>query len=330
MPIRTMRTPADHEFAGAMALARRPTGIVLGTVVAILLTVLLFRLGPLIRLLVPADVLAQAGVAGVAPAFLSTWLLLWLWLRFTERRRFATIGFAVRPSGARVALRALRGTGIALAQFAVYLAVGFAAGALSFGEAPTGGVLNLPALGWVAVALLAFVVQSGAEEIIARGYLVQVWYPRTGVVGALVVSAAYFTIAHSFSDEFSLLPIVDMTLYSVLAVFWVLAERGLWGVIAYHATWNWVQGSLFGVAVSGTEPPDSLLTVYTAPDAAGALTGGDYGAEGSVVDIAVLLVLIAGAVVAWRRSGPGRGRADAAEPPHAETPTSRRLPGGRP
>ncbi|MFT4212897.1 MAG: type II CAAX endopeptidase family protein [Microbacterium sp.] len=302
MGARAMRGTAEREFAGAMVSARRPTGILLGTIVAIALTALLFQLGPLIRFLIPADVLAAAGVAGVAPAFLSTWLLLWLWLRLKERRPFATIGFAVRPSGARIALRVLRGVGIALAQFAVYLAVGFAAGALTFGEAPTGGILNLPALGWVAVALVAFAVQSGAEEIIARGYLVQVWYPKTGIVGALVVSAVYFTTAHSFSDEFILLPIVDMTLYSVLAVFWALTERGLWGIIAYHATWNWVQGSLFGVAVSGTEPPDSLLAVYTAPDAADALTGGDYGAEGSIVDIAVLLVLIAGAIVAWRRT----------------------------
>jgi len=238
----------------------------------------------------------------LAPVFLSTWALLWLWLRFKEERPFATIGFAVRPSPARVALRVGRGAGIALAQFAVYLTVGTLAGALTFAEAPAGGILNLPALGWVVVALLAFAVQSGAEEIVARGYLVQVWYPSTGVAGALVVSTVYFTVAHSFSDEFSLLAVVDMSLYSVLAVFWVLTERGLWGIIGYHATWNWVQGSLFGVSVSGTDAPNSLLAVHTAPDAATWLTGGEYGAEGSAVDIAVLLVLVAGTVVAWRRS----------------------------
>lgn len=291
----------DPLFAGAMGTARHPTGILLGTAVAVIATALLFPLGRLIRIVVPPEVLAQAGVLGVTAAFLSTWLLLWLWLRFKEGRRFATIGFLVRPSGARVALHIARGAAVALAQFAVYLGVGLGTGALRFAEAPGGGILNLPALGWVAVALVAFAVQSGAEEIVARGYLVQVWYPATGVVGALLVSTAYFTAAHSISGSFGVLPFIDMTLYSVLAVFWVLTERGLWGIVAYHATWNWVQGSVFGVSVSGTDTPDSLFSVQ-ATDAASALTGGGYGAEGSVTDIAVLLVLVACAVLAWRRS----------------------------
>jgi uncharacterized protein len=298
----TRPTVRDTVFAGAMTRARRPTGLLLGTVVAVLLTVLLFQLGPLIRQVVPPEVLTQAGVLGTTPAFLSTWLLLWLWVRFKEGRPFATIGFTAPPPRGRVLMRIARGIGIALAQFAVYLVVGLLAGTLAFGETAGGGILNLPALGWVLVALVAFAVQSGAEEIVARGYLVQVWYPSTGVVGALVVSAVYFTAGHSVSGDFSLLPFVDMTLYSVLAVFWVLTERSLWGLIAYHATWNWVQGSLFGVSVSGTPAPDSLFVVQTSPDASALLTGGSYGAEGSAVDIAVLLVLIAGSVLAWRRS----------------------------
>lgn len=286
-----------------MTAARRPTGLFLGTLVAVVLTVLLFQLGPVLRSMTPPELLAQAGVLGVAPAFLTTWLLLWLWMRLKEGRRFATVGFAVAPSGGTVALRVARGAAIALAQFAVYLVVGVGTGALAFAEAPGGGFVNLPALGWVAIALIAFAVQSGAEEIVARGYLVQVWYPATGVIGAVLVSAFYFTAGHSVSGEFSLLPFVDMTLYSVLAVFWVLTERGLWGLIAYHATWNWVQGSLFGVSVSGTDAPNSLLAVTSAPDAATWITGGGYGAEGSAVDIAALLVLIALVVVAWTRSG---------------------------
>ena len=40
-------------------------------------------------------------------------------------------------------------------------------------------------------------------------------------------------------------------LVSLLLGFWALSEGGLWGVIAFHATWNWAQNSLFGVPVSG-------------------------------------------------------------------------------
>ncbi|WP_368498485.1 lysostaphin resistance A-like protein [Herbiconiux sp. A18JL235] len=306
----------DAGFARAMAEARRPTGIALGTVVAVAVTVAIFQLGPVLRFVLPAELLEQGGIVALAPAFLVAWLLLWAWLRFKERRAFASIGFRERSSaGGRIA----RGAGVALAQMGVYLVVGVATGNLVFVATPAGSLVHAQALGWAALALLAFAVQSGAEEIVARGYLVQVWYPRTGVVGAVIVSALYFTVAHSLSDEFSILPLVDMTLYSVLAVFWVLTERSLWGLIAYHATWNWAQGSLFGVSVSGTEVPNSVFVVNPTPGASTLVSGGDYGAEGSLVDIAALLVLTAIAATAYRR---GRGSRGLPRTPDARTSTS--------
>ncbi|GAA2235505.1 hypothetical protein GCM10009851_20660 [Herbiconiux moechotypicola] len=283
-----------------------------------LITVALFQTGPVLRALLPAELFEQGGVAAITPAFLVVWLLLWLWLRFKERRPFASIGFR-EPS--RAGFRVARGAGIALAQLAVYLVVGLATGSLVFATTASGELVHTQALGWVFVALVAFAVQSGAEEIVARGYLVQVWYPKTGVLGALIVSAVYFTVGHSFSEEFSLLPIIDMTLYSVVAVFWVLAEGGLWGLIAYHATWNWAQGSLFGISVSGQEPPNSLFVVNVTSGADPVLSGGDYGAEGSLVDIVVLLVLAACAAWAWRRATAARSLSPHSASPHpAEAP----------
>ncbi|MGA1838783.1 CPBP family intramembrane glutamic endopeptidase [Herbiconiux sp. 11R-BC] len=294
-------------FARAMDEARRPSGLVLGTAVAVLVTAAVFGAGRLLRLVETPEFLADGGIVALTPAFLVVWVLLWVWLRFKEQRPFAGLGFRERR---RAGIRATRGAGIALAQMGVYVVVGVTTGSLVFVADASGGVVHTASLGWVLLAIVAFAVQSGAEEVTARGYLVQVWYRRTGVVGALVVSMVFFTAAHSVSGDFSLLPMIDMSLYSVVAVLWALSERSLWGVIGYHATWNWVQGSLFGVAVSGTEVPNSLLVVGATPSAPEWITGGDYGAEGSLVDIAVLLVLIAGAVVAYRRSRRDQGALD--------------------
>ncbi|MEV7692770.1 type II CAAX endopeptidase family protein [Microbacterium sp. NPDC089189] len=281
-------------FAQGMGESRRPTGIVLGTLVVVAITACLFPAGALWRHLLPAPFFEAAGVAAVTPVFLIAWLLLWLWLRGKEQRPFASLGFR-QPSLA--APRIARGAAIALAQLGVYLAIGVATGNLVFATAPTGGLVHWSAWGLAAIALVAFAAQSGAEEILARGYLVQVWYPRTGVIGAVVVSAAYFTLAHTPADSFTVLPMIDMTLYSVLAVLWVLGERGLWGIIGYHAMWNWAQNSLFGIAVSGEPAPSSLFVVTPTAAADTTVIGADYGAEGSLIDIGMLLVLIAGAVV---------------------------------
>jgi uncharacterized protein len=298
------RPPAD--FAHAMDDARRPSGLVVGTIVAVAITLAIFGAGRVLRLLWP-ELIDEGGIVGLAVAFLVAWILLWAWLRGKEERPFASVGFR-RPS--RAGLRILRGAAVALVQLTLFLLVGTATGSLSFVSSPTGPV-QWAALGWVLVALVAYAVQSGAEEIIARGYLVQVWHRRTGVIGAVVVSTLYFTAAHLTAGGYTPLAMLDMALYSIAAVLWVLAEGGLYGIIAYHAVWNWAQGSLFGIAVSGSDVPQSLFLLSPSAEADPLLTGGEFGAEGSLVDVVFMAALALCAAVAYLRSRRSRGHADA-------------------
>jgi uncharacterized protein len=287
-------------FARAMDEARHPSGLVVGTIAAVAITLAIFGAGRVLRALWP-DLVDASGIVGLAAAFLVAWVLLWAWVRFKEGRSFASVGFR---DPARSGIRMLRGAVVALVQVAVFLLVGTATGSLHLVETDA-GVVQWAALGTVLVALLAFVVQSGAEEIIARGYLVQVWYRRTGVVGVLIVSTLYFTVAHLGAGGYTPLAMVDMALYSIAAVFWVLAERGLYGIIAYHAVWNWAQGSLFGIAVSGSDVPTSLFVIGVSPGADPLVTGGEFGAEGSLADVVFMAVLAAAALVAYVRSRRG-------------------------
>jgi uncharacterized protein len=72
-------------------------------------------------------------------------------------------------------------------------------------------------------------------------------------------------------------------------------------VCAWHAVWNWTQGNVFGIRVSGTEPSNSLLTVRESSGANSMLTGGDSGVEGSVLVTFVLAIGIVIAYRSWRR-----------------------------
>ena len=93
-----------------------------------------------------------------------------------------------------------------------------------------------------------------------------------------------------------------------------LLTRRLWLAIGIHAAWNFTQGWVFSVPVSGGDAPLGLLiTRRIGPDW---LTGGDFGLEASAVAMVVatlagvgLLVsaLGRGAVVPpmWRRSRQG-------------------------
>ena len=69
----------------------------------------------------------------------------------------------------------------------------------------------------------------------------------------------------------------------------VMQNGYLWLVVAQHGTWNYVQGNLLGFQVSGTGADASIFsfTMGTGPDW---LTGGAFGAEGSIITTLVLLL----------------------------------------
>jgi hypothetical protein len=69
----------------------------------------------------------------------------------------------------------------------------------------------------------------------------------------------------------------------------------LWLAIGLHAAWNFTQGGVFGVNVSGFEFEGLLRSQLSGPEL---ISGGALGAEGSIV--AVLICLGAGIALVIR------------------------------
>ena len=63
-----------------------------------------------------------------------------------------------------------------------------------------------------------------------------------------------------------------------------LPDRQAVEMLRYHAGWNFAQGGIFGVSVSGTGATGILQSTLTGPVW---LSGGEFGAEASVVAIAI-------------------------------------------
>jgi hypothetical protein len=66
-----------------------------------------------------------------------------------------------------------------------------------------------------------------------------------------------------------------------------LRTRSLWLPVGMHFTWNYVQGFVFGLPVSGYAFPHSLLKVQV-HDAAW-LTGSAYGPEGGLLSTVAIV-----------------------------------------
>lgn len=178
-------------------------------------------------------------------------------------------------------------TGAAL--FTTVIAVIAAAGSYT--------VTGLGTLTGPAFILLASIAAGVMEEIIFRGIIFRLTESAFGTLAAMAASAVLFGAAHVFSPHPTLLALVAIALEAgiLLACAYVVTRR-LWFPIGIHAAWNFAQGGVFGMAVSGNRSKGWLEGVTSGPEW---LTGGEFGPEASLVSIVVCFAL---AVVLFRRA----------------------------
>jgi membrane protease YdiL (CAAX protease family) len=218
-------------------------------------------------------------------SFAPVFLLVWLWMKAYEGRSFASVGF-VTPPGLSTYLKGLAG-GIMF--FGLSVGIIALAGGISAGEQ------NLPshgpaAISGVVIVLLGWMVQGAGEEVLCRGWLLQVVGARSGAWIGVIVSSIIFSALHAVNPDVGVVSFINIALVGIFLSLYALREGGIWGVSGWHATWNWTQGNIFGMQVSGTHASGGSVFNFSTggPDL---LTGGRFGPEGG---LAVTLVLLAG------------------------------------
>lgn len=233
----------------------------------------------------------------LAAAFGLTAILILLWGRLFERRGPSTLGL-----NARGPVRFLRGYLIGLTFLltvvgGIWLAGGYVVeGAGAFGAAALGASL-LP----IGALMLGFIIQGSSEEILFRGWLMQLIASRHGLWIAVVANSALFALAHAGnmapSNELYV-GLGNIVLFGLFVSLYAVREGSVWGACGWHAAWNWLLGLGFGLEVSGMaiDVTPLITDLTTAPGAAWWLTGGAFGPEASLVTTAVLLTGVVGLI----------------------------------
>ena len=136
-----------------------------------------------------------------------------------------------------------------------------------------------------------WLLQGGTEEVATRGWLLTRIAARTNLPLAIVISSSLFGILHMGNEGVTFLSVLNIILDGVLAALLFIYTDSIWLVVAQHGTWNYVQGNLLGFQVSGTGADASIFsfTMGSGPDW---LTGGEFGAEGSIITTLVLLLSV--------------------------------------
>lgn len=228
-------------------------------------------------------------------AFGVTAILTLLWARLFERRGPSALGF--NADGPKRFVRGyLTGLGFLLAVLGtIWLAGGYVVeGPGAFQSAAVGAAL-LP----IGVLMLGFIIQGSTEEILFRGWLMQLIASRHGLWLGVIVNSALFALAHAGNIEPSkelYVGLANIVLFGLFISLYAAREGSLWGVCGWHAAWNWLLGLGFGLEVSGQviDTVPLIADLADKPGAAWWLTGAAFGPEASLVTTAVLL---AGTVV---------------------------------
>jgi membrane protease YdiL (CAAX protease family) len=152
-------------------------------------------------------------------------------------------------------------------------------------------------------AMVAMAAISGVgEELLFRGVILRQLEKMVGTWGALALTSAFFGAAHLANPGATWFAALAIALEAgVLLGAAYLLTRRLWLAMGIHSGWNFTQGWIFSVPVSGgTAPEGLLLTERHGPEW---LTGGAFGLEASVV--AMVVATFAGVMLLRRvvRSG---------------------------
>jgi uncharacterized protein len=155
---------------------------------------------------------------------------------------------------------------------------------------------------WTAVTNMLPKMMAGAvmEELLFRLIALRLLERSFGTVWALAISSLLFGLAHLGNTGAS--PLIGIMLGVELGLLFgaaYLLTRSLWLCTALHLSWNFAQGAVFSIAVSGHSGEGWLRGNLVGPNW---LTGGGFGAEGSVVSlvlcVACTVVLL---TLAYRR-----------------------------
>ncbi len=234
-----------------------------------------------------------AGAVGAVGAVVLAMLVLGAYLAATKwiERRAAT-EFAMERALPELGGGLLGGFGL----FAVVMAILWMVGVYH----PAGWGTSQGLAKGLMLALVAGVL----EEILFRGLLFRLSAKVVGTWGALLLTAALFGAAHAANRGATVSSSVAIALEAGILLGAAYAATGrLWVPIGLHMAWNFTEGSVFGMTLSGFRTDTGLIRGSI--EGPRILTGGEFGPEASIV--AVVVCCVAAGYFLWRMVKDGRG-----------------------
>ena len=157
-----------------------------------------------------------------------------------------------------------------------------------------------------ALWLLGFLFVGLFEEYLVRGYLqftlaralagLYQWIFKTrygaglGFWTSALIFSILFGLGHGNNPNESPIGLFSAGLVGLVFCFSLWRTGSLWWAIGFHASWDWAQSFLYGVADSGVMVQHRLLATH--PVGKPILSGGATGPEGSILILAIMVLMV--------------------------------------
>jgi membrane protease YdiL (CAAX protease family) len=221
------------------------------------------------------------GVLSLIPAIVFGWLC----AKFFEKLPFRALGVSFSYK----ALRHFGGgslLGAASIAFAVLTAWLF--GGERFELNAEAGVAGVAAS--LIASFFVFAAAAAFEETVFRGYILQT-FERSGLAWlAVALTSVFFGLVHLGNPNATLISTANTIIAGIWFSLAYLKTRDLWFVWGMHLMWNWMQGSIFGIEVSGVTSLAAAPLLREIDNGPTWLTGTTYGIEGGIACTIALVI----------------------------------------
>ena len=208
-------------------------------------------------------------------------LALFLWVKCVEKRPFSSLGFFKENWFKELA----KGFLIGAAQFSLIVVLLLVTGVSRLEP----NHLSLEPFLFIIALIPFWILQGGTEELVTRGWLFPTVTAKSNILIGILISAGLFGALHLLNPSVTLLSIINIILDGIFACFYMLKTDNMWGLAGIHGAWNFVQGNIYGIQVSG-QGAEASVFAYNTKSSVDWLSGGAFGAEGSIFTSLVLIL----------------------------------------
>ena len=217
-------------------------------------------------------------------AFIS--LLVFFRVKVIEKRSFSSIGFNKNNWLKKYSLGFL----IGLAMMSIIVLILLPCGYITIEKNPIQPV-GVSAIASVLVILFGWIIQGATEEIVTRGWLLNVLSTKYNIGVGLLISSTLFGLMHLTNPNVNYIAVINIILVGLFYGLYVIKTNDLWAVCGMHSAWNFAQGNIFGFKVSGLDVSvGSLIDLNLV--GSDFVTGGIFGPEAGITATFILLASI--------------------------------------